>query len=155
MSKSLPKKPPKSTEGENVVTWLAKGLAKNWNFSILRSICIFLDKLWLNQRKTTEKLIRTFHPCEIFSEICQIFKWCDLVDYHRLALSNFKWKFVCFLHFWAQEGSIHLPLSAIENLLSWTFSSKGNGQPYFKNKSSKDNYWQTRAMLTKYWWKMK
>jgi hypothetical protein len=29
MSKSLPKKPPKSTEGENVVTWLTKDLAKN------------------------------------------------------------------------------------------------------------------------------
>ncbi len=29
MSKSLPKKPPKSREDENVKTWLRKGLAKN------------------------------------------------------------------------------------------------------------------------------
>ncbi len=94
---------------------------------------MFLDKLWLNRRKTIEKLIINFHPCEIFSEISQIFKWYDFVDTRWLARCFFKWKFVCSLHFWAQEGSIHLALNAIEFPLSTTFSSKGNGQSYSQN----------------------
>jgi hypothetical protein len=45
MSKSWSKKPPKSTEGENVMTCLTKGLAKNQNFSNLKPLCMFSDKL--------------------------------------------------------------------------------------------------------------
>jgi hypothetical protein len=92
MPKSWSWKPLKLTEGENFMNWFTKWLAKNLNFSNLWPICMFLCKIWLNQRETAEKLIRAFHPSRIFN---------DLVGSHRLAQSFFKWKFACFLHIWA------------------------------------------------------
>jgi hypothetical protein len=66
MTKSWFKKPPESTEGENVKIWLTKALAENRKFSNLKSKYMFLCKLWMNQRKKTDKLITTFQKCGIF-----------------------------------------------------------------------------------------
>ncbi len=67
MWKLLSKKPPKSRGGENFMNLIHKSLAK---INISR-ICIYLDKLWLDQRGTIESFIRIFQTCRIFNEICR------------------------------------------------------------------------------------
>jgi hypothetical protein len=70
--------------------WLFTLFARKYERKNFSPISAFISLLTI-----TEKLIRTFHACGIFSKICQFFKWWDL-DSHRLARSFFKWKFVCF-----------------------------------------------------------
>ncbi len=54
-----------SREGVKKITNWHKRTGKKLNFSDLQSICMFLWKIWLDQRGTIENFIRIFQTCRM------------------------------------------------------------------------------------------